>query len=118
MKKIIITIISVGFFNTLQGQNYISKKQHINTINNRYLLNQVNTYFTIKGDSIINTDRRRRKIYEVVLNNEIITKGDKKEKWSYYKNDMGQFVIEYKSRDTFTEKSSKIIYELKRFDKY
>lgn len=31
---------------------------------------------------------------------------------------MGQFVIEYKSRDTFTEKSSKIIYELKRFDKY
>ena len=94
------------------GQDFVSRKQHINTINGDYLLQQVNTYFTVEEGKVVNTDRKRKKVYTVWNLDKVWEEGDKKIKVTI--TDSG---IEYKFVDTFTGKSGKIVYEIKRPDK-
>jgi len=99
---------------TVFGQNYVSRKQHINTINGDYMLNQVNTFFTIDGDKIINTNKKGSKVYDTFVMGEI-TKGDKVTRWSFNSasdGTTGKDELVRRSKDTFTNKTSKIVYEL------
>lgn len=93
------------------AQNYVSRSQHITNYRGELLVNQVNMYFTIKGDSIINTDRQRKKILDVFINGKVIENGDKKEKWSLIDVN-GDKIIQFKGVDSFINKSWMIVYDL------
>lgn len=96
------------------GQDYVSRKQHINTINGDYMLNQVNTYFTINGDKIINTNKKGNKVFETYMMGET-TKGDVIIRWSFNSAEdgtTGKDELVRRTKDTFTNKTSKIVYEL------
>ena len=112
------TLLFLFFFvstNVMFSQeHFVSRKQHINSINGEYFLNQVNTYFTINGDKIINTDRKRKKVFEEFILGET-KKGDKIIRWSFNEvsdGTTGKQELVRRTLDTFTNKSSKIIYEL------
>ncbi len=117
-KKMKNTLFFISFFlltNLMFSQkHFVSRKQHINSINGKYFLGQVNTYFTIDGDTIINTDRKREEVFVKIVLGE--TKmGDEIIKWSF--NEIsegltGKQELVRRSIDTFTNNSSKIVYEL------
>ena len=99
---------------TVFGQNYVSRKQHINTINGDYVLGQANTYFTIDGDKIINTNKKGNKVFETYTMGET-KKGDNIIRWSFNSasdGTTGKDELVRRTKDTFTEKTSKIVYEL------
>ena len=98
-------VSSLGF-----SQDYVSRKQHINTINGEYLLQQINTYFTIEDDKVINTDRKKNKILSTWKLNESWTEGDRKIK--VYIQETPSLQLVYKFIDTFTEKSGVIYFDL------
>jgi hypothetical protein len=75
-------------------------------------MNQINLYFSIEGDSIINTDRKRKEVHDVYINGEMIEEGDKKVKWDVLNNEEGEIKIRMRGVDTFTNKSYMIIYDL------
>jgi hypothetical protein len=75
-------------------------------------MNQINTYFSIKGDSIINTDRKRKKVFEVYINGKVIEEGDNKVKWDILNNNEEEIKIRMRGVDTFTDKSYIVIYDL------
>jgi hypothetical protein len=113
MKKLLVlTMVLMSYVS--YGQKYVSKKQHINTINNQYMLNQVNTYFIIEGDKILNTDKSGNKIFDEYIIGET-KKGDMIIRYSLNtisEGTTGKIELVRKSLDTFTNKSSKIVYEL------
>ncbi len=97
---------------TVFGQNYVSRKQHINTINGDYVLGQANTYFTIDGDKIINTNKKGKKVFATYKMGET-KKGDNITRWSFNSaGTTGKAELVRRTKDTFTEKTSKIVYEL------
>ena len=78
------------------------------------MLNQVNTFFTIDGDKIINTNKKGSKVYDTFVMGET-TKGDKVTRWSFNSasdGTTGKDELVRRSKDTFTNKTSKIVYEL------
>ena len=90
---------------TVFGQNYVSRKQHINTINGDYVLGQANTYFTIDGDKIINTNKKGKKVFATYTMGEI-KKGDNITRWSFNSaGTTGKAELVRRTKDTFTEKS-------------
>ena len=112
MKKLLVLgMVLVSFVS--YGQNFVSRKQHITNIRGEYIMNQVNGYFTIKGDTIVNTDRKMKEIYDTFIVDKVVQKGDSKTKWDIIKSDKGEITsIRIRGIDTFTEKSFLIIYEL------
>jgi hypothetical protein len=114
MKKVLLGLVLVLMSYVSYGQKYVSKKQHINTINNQYMLGQVNTYFIIEGDKILNTDKNGNKIFDQYIIGET-KKGDMVIRYSLNtisEGTTGKIELVRKSLDTFTNKSSKIVYEL------
>jgi hypothetical protein len=113
MKKLLVlTMVLVSFVS--YGQKYVSKQQHINTINNQYQLTQTINYFTIKDGKILNTNKSGDKIFQEYMLGEV-KKGDIITKYILNSKEEGttgkiEFVI--KQLDTFTSKSFKIVYEL------
>ena len=96
------------------GQKYVSKKQHMNTINNQYILGQSNEYFIIKGDKILSTNKKGTEIYEEYFIGEV-KKGDVTIKCNLNtisEGTTGKMELVVRRLDTFTNKSSKIVYEL------
>ena len=108
LRLLLFVLVNISFS---YSQNYVSRSQNITNIRGEYLLQKINTYFTIKGDSIINTDNKRKKILDVFIDGKIIENGDKKEKWSLIDVN-GDKKIQYKGVDSFTNKSWMIIYDL------
>jgi hypothetical protein len=95
-------VSSLGF-----SQDYVSRKQHINTINGDYLLQQINTYFTIENGNVVNTDRKKKKILSTWPIDKVWEEGDRKIKVTLVNN-----TIEWKFVDNFTGKSGKVVFEL------
>ena len=96
------------------GQEYVSRKQHINTINNQYVLGQSNQYFTIKGDKILSTNKTGSEVYEEYIIGDA-KKGDVTIKCNLNtisEGTTGKMELVVRRLDTFTNKSSKIVYEL------
>jgi hypothetical protein len=117
MKKLLVlTMVLVSFVS--YGQRYVSRKQHINTINNEYVLGQSNIYFTIEGNKILNTDRKGIKVFDEYSIGET-KKGDMIIRYSINTTNEvtgGKISLIFKSLDTFTNKSAKIVYELTLID--
>ena len=110
MKQILILMmLSTSLIS--YGQKYVSRKQHINTMNNQYVLGQSNIYFTIDGNKVLNTDRKGIKVFDEYTIGET-KKGDLIIKYSIGEVTEGKISLIYKSLDTFTNKSAKIVYEL------
>ena len=113
MKKLFILIAILITATVSYSQNFVSRKQHITNIRGGYLMNQVNLYFTIKGDTIVNTDRKMKEIYDTFIVDKVVQKGDSKTKWDIIKSDKDEITsVRIRGIDTFTEKSFLIIYEL------
>jgi len=89
----------------------VSRKQHRTNGENRYLLYHLRIYFTIRGDSIINTNRKRKKIYRTYVNDVVVENGDKREKWSIIEVD-GVKKIQFIGLNTLTNNSWMIICDL------
>jgi hypothetical protein len=113
MKKVLVLLLVLVSF-VSYGQRYVSRKQHINTINNEYVLGQSNIYFTIEGNKILNTDRKGIKVFDEYTIGET-KKGDEIIKYSVEVNNDKKILLR-KSMDMFTNKSSKLIYELTLID--
>ena len=114
MKKILLVLTLILGTLVSNGQEYVSRKQHINTINNQYVLGQSNIYFTIKDGKILNTDRKGIDVYEEYVIGEV-KKGDVIVKCnlnSISEGTTGKIELVVRRLDTFTNKSSKITYEL------
>ena len=109
MKKLLVlgmVLVSV----TSYGQKYVSKKQHINTINNQYIESSNSLYIAIDDDKIKFTNKKGDKVFDEFKLGET-KKGDEIIKYSLEVNDEKKVLIR-KSLDTFTNKSSKLVYEL------
>lgn len=110
MMVAIILIASVSSY----GQSYVSKKQHINTVNGQYIETNDNMYIKIENERILITDRKGLKVYEEFKLGET-KKGDVIVRYSFNQSSEGSTgkpEIIRRSLDSFTNKSSKIIYEL------
>jgi len=117
MKKLLVlSMMLISFVS--YGQRYVSRKQHMNTINNQYVLGQSNIYFTIEGNKILNTNKEGTKIFEEYAIGEI-KKNDVVIRYSLNtigEGTTGKMELVRKSLDTFTNKSAKIVYELTPID--
>jgi hypothetical protein len=113
MKKLLVlSMVLMSFVS--YGQEYVSRKQHINTINNQYVLGQSNQYFTIKGDKILSTNKKGNEVYEEYTIGDV-KKGDVTIKCNLNtisEGTTGKMELVVRRLDTFTNKSSKIVYEL------
>ena len=81
-------------------------------------MNQVNLYFTIKGDSIIQyTDRNRNEVFMNAKVGSVKVKNSIKTKYEVDKNCVTDYIsgvcIKEWAIDTFTNKSYQVVYELK-----
>lgn len=113
MKKSILILLLSFVTVSAFSQNFVSRKQHITNIRGEYIMNQVNGYFTIKGDTIVNTDRKMKEVFGTYVVGKTIQDGDNKTKWDIIKDDKGEVKgVRIRGIDTFTEKSFQILYDL------
>jgi hypothetical protein len=100
-------------------KRYVSRQSHINTINNQYMLSQGNLYFTIEGNKIFLTNKDgTKKLEEYTMGD--TKKGDQTIRYSFNnasEGTTGKDELVRRSLDNFTNKSSKIVYELIPLDK-
>ena len=113
MKKLFILIAILITATVSYSQNFVSRNQHITNIRGQYIMTQGNEYFTIKGDTIVKTDRKMKEKFDTFIVDKTIQKGDSKTKWDIIKGGKDEIVsLRIRGVDTFTEKSFQIIYEL------
>jgi len=113
MKKLLIFTIALFTTAISYGQNFVSRKQHITNVRGEYIMNQINGYFTIKGDTIVNTDRKMKEVFDTYIVDKTIQKGDSKTKWDIVRGSKDEIIsVRVRGIDTFTEKSFQIIYDL------
>ncbi len=114
MKQILILVISSFLISNTYAQKFISKKQHINTVNNQYIETNDNMFFVVQGEKVMVTNKKGDKIYEEFNLGET-KRGDVIVKYSINQvneSTTGKKELVRRSKDTFTEKTSKIVYEL------
>jgi hypothetical protein len=78
------------------------------------VLGQSNQYFTIKGDKVLLTNKKGSEVYEEYIIGEV-KKGDVTIKCNLNtisEGTTGKMELVVRRLDTFTNKSSKIVYEL------
>jgi hypothetical protein len=116
MKKLLLVLF---FFVSIvsYGQKYISKKQFINTINNQLIETNNHLFITIDGDKIQFTNKSGEKILLEYKMGET-KKEDEIIKYSLVDIDDNIKIkkLVRKSFDSFTNKGSKLIYELTPVD--
>ena len=105
--RILLILLFISF-NSF-GQEFVSKKQMINTVNNKYVEYDTKIYLSIKDDIIsLYTNKKMNKVFETHKIG-ITETDDWKIKWSY---DTSKNTLTKRGVDTFTDKSYKMVYEL------
>jgi hypothetical protein len=108
------------FFISLSAfsQNYVSRKSHITTVNGDYVEGKATSYITIDGEDILFTNKKGNKVASRYKMGET-TKGDNVTRWSFTpasEGTTGKDELTQRGKDTFTNKTYKIVYEIQLRD--